>query len=444
MPEADGRAFVFLPCAAGVEAFLGEEAHRIVAQAGVSGVEWEPVRGGVGLRAPAPGAARLVLALNLESRLAQRVLWRVAVGEYRDEHGVHELARGVRWHEWIAPDQSLRVDTTSRRSPLRSLRFAALRVKDAVCDRMRERTGSRPDVSLDAPDLPLLLHLEEQVAALYVDTSGDALFKRGWRTQTGDAPLKETLAAALLAAAGWTGCAGDPLLLDPCCGAGTIAIEAAQMACGIAPGGRRRFAFERLGPFRGMGRDWREMGAAARARVHAPTAEVFASDMARRMVEQARHNAGRAGVGEAIAFSVADALVRTAPADTGVLVLNPPYGARMAPRGPRGGATGRASSASPEPSADAGEPGGDATTAAFVAGLAAHWKRAYAGWTAWVLSPDPRLPTAMRLEARRRVPLWNGPIECRLFRFDMVAGSNRRRPAPAPGEPRETPEGGSG
>ncbi|MFM7143473.1 MAG: class I SAM-dependent RNA methyltransferase, partial [Alphaproteobacteria bacterium] len=251
------EALVFLPCPAGVESLLGAEVAAIAGRSGAARHAIAERRGGVELRAPAPEAAFLVLALNLESRLAQRVLWRVAAGDGRHEDDLYELARAVRWNEWITPRQGLRVDVTSRNSPLRSLRFAGLRVKDAVCDLMRDRTGARPDVSLDAPDLPILLHLDGESATLYVDTSGEALFKRGWRTRTGDAPLKETLAAVLLAAAGWDGSEESGPLLDPCCGAGTIAIEVAQLACGIAPGAARRFAFERLGPFRGLGRDWR-------------------------------------------------------------------------------------------------------------------------------------------------------------------------------------------
>jgi putative N6-adenine-specific DNA methylase len=411
---------LFLPCAAGVEELLVHEVAAISARASVAGHAIAQERGGVALRAPAPVAARLVLVLNLESRLAQRVLWRVAAGHGGDEDAVFELARSVRWNEWITPRQALRVDVTSRRSPLRSLRFAGLRVKDAVCDVLRERSGARPDVSLDAPDLPILLHLDGEAASLYVDTSGEALFRRGWRTRTGDAPLKETLAAALVAAAGWDPGGSSGPLLDPFCGAGTIAIEAAQLACDVAPGAARHFAFERLGPFRGMGGDWRDMLADARARRRAPSVRVVASDVAPAAIAAARGNAARAGVADAIEFSVADALERPAPAARGTIVTNPPYGERIAPRG-----------------------GHEAGAGGFAAALAARWKRDHAGWVAWVLSPDLRLPTAMRLEAGRRVPLWNGPIECRLFRFDMVPGSNRRRRPAGPGEAgEETPLGG--
>jgi putative N6-adenine-specific DNA methylase len=232
---------------------------------------------------------------------------------------------------------------------------------------------------------------------------------------TGEAPLKETLAAAMLAAAGWQGRAEDGALLDPCCGAGTIAIEAAQVACGIAPGLERRFAFERLAPWREHLGAWQDMRETARARTHASAVPIFAGDVSFRMTDFATRNAVRAGVGGAIEFKTADALQRLPPAERGVLVLNPPYGERIGAKG---------HGASREAVAREDFAGGG-TPAVFFADLASHWKRHYAGWTAWVLSPEMKLPSLMRLKESQRVPMWNGPIECRLFRFDMVAGSAR-------------------
>jgi putative N6-adenine-specific DNA methylase len=304
------------------------------------------------------------------------------------------------------------VDVSAQRSPLQSLNFAALRIKDAVCDLLREQTGERPSVDTRRPDLPIALFVGPEHATIYVDTSGEALFKRGWREDTGEAPLKETLAAAMLAAAGWQGRAADGPLFDPCCGAGTIAIEAAQMACGIAPGGQRRFAFERLLPFRDHLPAWREMQQAARDRVHAPLVPVFAGDVSFRMTDFATRNAERAGVAQAIQFKTADALQLPPPVAAGTILMNPPYGERIAPKG-QGTATAR----------EGFEGGG--SSAEFFGSLASHWKRQYPGWTAWLLSPDMKLPGLMRLKESRRVPLWNGPIECRLFRFDLVAGSNK-------------------
>jgi len=400
----------FLTCAGGVEALLQDEVARLL-----PGVRTETTRGGLWVRCDsAEDAERAVLRLNLESRLATRVLLPLIDGPYRDEHDLYDLARYVDWDRWITPAQTLRVDVQAQRSPLRSLNFAALRIKDAICDTLRERHGERPSVDTRRPDLPVALFVGPEHATLYVDTSGEPLFKRGWREDTGEAPLKETLAAALLAASGWQGRPEDGALLDPCCGAGTIAIEAAQLACCQAPGLTRRFAFERLGPFAAHRSAWAEMQQAARARVHAPAVPVFAGDVSFRMTDFATRNAKRAGVDQAIAFKTMDALQRPPPAERGTLLLNPPYGERIAPKG-AGSVTAR----------EGFEGGG--SSAEFFGALAAHWKRHYAGWTAWLLSPDPQLPSLMRLKESRRVPLFNGAIECRLLRFDMTAGAGPDR-----------------
>jgi putative N6-adenine-specific DNA methylase len=407
---------LFLPCAAGVEAWLAEEVQRVLPSAQV-----HTGRGGVGV----DGDPVDVMSLNLESRLAQRVLAEVAAGPYQSEDDLYALARSVDWQQWITPQHTLRVDTTAHRSPLRSLNFAALRVKDAVCDMLREATGERPSVDTQQPDLQLVLHLGETHASLYVDSSGESLFKRGWREDKGDAPLKETLAASMLAAAGWRGTpeAGGALH-DPCCGSGTIAIEAAQIACGIAPGLKRRFAFERLLPFADaeMRAQWQRLKSHAQSRIHASAVPIFASDVSFRMVDFARRNAQRAGVEPFIQFNGGDALERPAPTVSdnlpGTLMINPPYGERI-------DVAGKAARPLSQDRPDDNRAAPDD----FFPRLAMHWKRAYtqhpAGWTAWVLSPDMKLPSAMRLKESRRVPMWNGPIECRLFRFDLVAGSAR-------------------
>jgi putative N6-adenine-specific DNA methylase len=413
---------LFLPCAAGVEALLAEEVARLLPDATV-----RAARGGVGLA----GDPHEVMVLNLESRLAQRVLIEVGEGPYRDEDDLYALAHDIAWSDWITPRQTLRVDSTAQRSPLRSLNFAALRVKDAVCDRMRDEHDERPNVDTVRPDLRIVLHVGAERAAVYVDSSGESLFKRGWREDQGDAPLKETLAAAMLAAAGWRGTPAEGgALHDPCCGSGTIAIEAAQIAMDLAPGRLRRFAFERLLPFATAERraDLQRLKSKAAARARAPRVPIFASDVSFRMVDFARRNAERAGVAAAIVFHGGDALERPPPplpADLpGTLMVNPPYGERIEVAGKAAQRSGaRRHDSAAEPASDRDAPSD------FFPRLAAHWKRAYtahpAGWTAWILSPDMKLPSAMRLKESRRVPMWNGPIECRLFRFDLVAGSAR-------------------
>ena len=398
-----GPFTLFLPCAAGVEDYLTQEVQALL---GLSpGIVLHKQRGGVAVQ----GTWRDALRLNLHSRLAQRILVQVSRQPYRTEDDLYRAASEVSWEDWFTARHTFKVDITSQHSPLKSLHFAALRVKDAVADRFRDRQGTRPSVNTEAPDVRLFVHLSVDHIWLYLDTSGQPLFKRGWRADKGDAPLKETLAVAMIAATGWR---AEAPLYDPCCGSGTIVIEAAQIACGMAPGLQRGFAFERLLPFALP--EWADLQAQARAATHPPSAPIFGSDVAHRMVDFAQRNAQRAGVAHALQLRGGDGLQRMPPAASGTLLLNPPYGERIDIAGVAGTSQQRGRETFvTEHDAD------------FFAQLASHWKKNYAGWTAWILSPDPQLPSRMRLKAARRVPLWNGPIECRLFRFDMLAGSAR-------------------
>jgi putative N6-adenine-specific DNA methylase len=410
---ASSKLHLFISCPGGVEPLLEAELKAFLPAGVRSKVQAQ--RGGCAL----VGGFEDAMRINLESRLAQRVLVELIEGPYRHDDDLYALARRVDWREWITPQHTIRVDVTAQRSPLKSLNFAALRIKDAICDQLRELAGERPSVDTDRPDLPVVLHVGPERAALYADTSGEPLFKRGWRVDKGDAPLKETLAAAMLAAADWK---GDSALHDPCCGSGTIPIEAALIACDSAPGLQRRFAFERQLPFQKLRTAWGQMTQAARARIHPPAVPIYASDVAFRMVDFARRNAERAGVAQYIQFNGGDALERPAPqlpeGMKGSIVMNPPYGERIEVRGKA--AMTRDAGGSEQ--RDAGDE--------FFPRLAAHWKRQYtehaAGWTAWLLCPDMKLPSKMRLKESRRVPMWNGPIECRLFRFDLVKGSARK------------------
>ena len=411
-----------MPCAAGVEGLLADEVHQLT---GLTGNDLLTGRGGV----MANASWRDALRLNLHSRLTQRVLIQLSQTFYRSEKDLYDAASAVAWEIWFTTQQTFKIEITAQHSPLTSLNFAALKIKDAVADRFRAKRGERPDVNTQWPDVRIYVHLTTDSCTLYMDTSGEPLFKRGWREDKGDAPLKETLAAAMLAASGWD--AHTPLY-DPCCGSGTIAIEAAQIACGIAPGIMRRFAFEKLLPF--QPHVWQALQDDARAQEHAPTTEIHASDVAFRMVDFTQRNAERAGVGQVVQARGGDALQRMPPCETpGIMLLNPPYGERIAAAGVAGvssrdrnrepGAPTRARDnvdLSRAREVAEGDDGGE-----FFAQLASHWKKNYNGWTAWMLTPDLKLPSKMRLKESRRVPMWNGPIECRMFRFDLMKGSVR-------------------
>ena len=431
---------LFLPCAAGVEALLATEVQRIT---GTAPKAW---RAGVQLA----GSWRDALQLNLHSRLAQRVLIELAHNQYRSEQDLYNAAANVAWEIWFTPKQTFKVEITAQHSPLTSLNFAALKIKDAIADRFRHKYDVRPDVDTRWPDVRVYVHLTVDTVTVYIDTSGEPLFKRGWREDVGDAPLKETLAAAMIAASGWDVLAKEGVALyDPCCGSGTIAIEAAQIACNIAPGINRKFAFQKYLPF--QAHVWDGLLDQAEALITEPTAEVFGSDVAFRMVDFAERNAERAGVANAVQFRGGDALERMPPVTNnkgGVMLVNPPYGERIDVAGVAGAQKrsqfqGQAIDEFGQPvvvhssierprgrelaQTDEGIEASD-----FFPKLATHWKKNYSGWTAHVLTPDLKLPSKMRLKESRRQPMWNGPIECRLFRFDMVAGSARGKPAFTP------------
>ena len=372
----------FAPCPRGLEAVLAAELTQLHAADAV------PADGGVAFA----GDLALACRANLESRLASRILWRVGGGAYRNEKDVHALARDVAWPTFFRPDRTLRVDVAATRSPLRSLEFATLTIKDAVCDRCRDDTGTRPSVDKRAPDVRVFAHLTDREATLYLDTSGEPLFKRGYRRDAEEAPLRENLAAGLLRLAQWT---PDEPFLDPMCGSGTIAIEAALQAADRAPGLARTFGFQKLLWFDGPA--WQRMKQAARDRVKpAPASPIInASDIAAAAVGKTLTNANHAHVAAFLAVEHADALTRPAPAPAGTLVTNPPYGVRLEDRD---------------------------RVAAMYPQLGDALKQRFAGWTAWLLSPDTRLPKLFGLRASHRIPLYNGALECRLYGYRVVSG----------------------
>jgi len=380
----------FAPCPRGLESVLAAELAHL------GGEAVAPAEGGVGFAGPID----LVYRANLESRIASRILWRVAQGSCRNEDDLYRFAHGVDWRRHFDVGRTLRVDVAATRSPLHSIEFATLRIKDAICDRFRADSGKRPSVDKQRPDVRVHAYLFGREATLYLDTSGEALFKRGWRRDTDAAPLRENLAAGLLALAGWV--PGTPLL-DPMCGAGTIAIEAAMLAADVAPGLWRTFGFQKLAWYDGP--TWQRVRQRAHDRIRAAPAarSIFASDLDPRVVAQCRSNAKAANVGEWIEVSEADVLTRPAPAPAGLLIANPPYGVRLD---------------------DAHK------LAAFYPKLGDALKGRFAGWTACFLTGDPRLPKLIGLKPSRRTPLYNGAIECRLFRFEIVAGRPQRLPRP--------------
>ena len=374
----------FASCPRGLEALLAED----LVAAGVKDLKQIP--GGVHFACEWAAC----YAANLHSRIATRILWRVAHGRYAKEDDIYQLALGTPWPTWFAAEQTIRVDVTAVKSPLRSLEFITLRIKDAICDRFRADVSKRPNVDTREPDVRMHAFITADECTLYVDTSGAPLYQRGLRQKTVEAPLKENVAAGILRLSGWQ--PGTPLL-DPMCGSGTFLVEAAQMALNIAPGAGRGFGFQKLKNFELE--LWKELlDAAMDAEKPAADAQIYGSDISPVAVRAALANLDRAGLLPAVTLSTGDLLEIAAPAAQGVMVANPPYGERLSELD---------------------------ELADFYPLLGSALKRNFAGWNCYLLTADLRLPKLMRLTPSKKTPLYNGAIECRLFEFKMVAGSNR-------------------
>ena len=348
--------------------------------------------GGVGFSGPLPVA----YAANLQSRIASRVLWQVGTARYRSEDDVYRGVNALDWPQLFDGALTIRVNVSAIRSPLNSLDFITLRIKDGVCDRFRSQTGIRPSVDTAQPDVRIHAFLGTDRFTLYLDTSGEPLFKRGARQSAGEAPLRENLAAGILKLSGWT---PDVALLDPMCGSGTFLIEALQIAHGIAPGARRNFAFEKLRSFDET--EWSSIKAAAESRpAPNPSPAIYGSDLYGDALKRARVNLAAAGFADAVSLKQANMLEISAPSTQGVLVANPPYGVRL---------------------------GEQDELASFYPQLGDVLKKKFAGWRAYVFTADMRLPKLIGLSPSKRIPLYNGALECRLYEFRMVAGSMRKK-----------------
>jgi putative N6-adenine-specific DNA methylase len=374
----------FAPCPRGLEELLRSDLEALGAQ------NVTKTDGGVQFS----GDWALCYRANLESRIASRILWRVKETRYRSEKDIHQAAFELQWQRWFDVTRTIRVNTTAIRCPLKSLEFITLLVKDAVCDRFRAHCNERPSVDTVTPDVRVHVFIEGDKLMLYLDTSGDALFKRGVRSHTNIAPLRENLAAGILRLMNWK--PGTPLL-DPMCGSGTFLIEAAQISLNIQPGIARNFAFEILKNFdASLWNDMREQAIAAQLPV--TPLELYGSDLYGDALKAASRNLEEAGLSECVALKQANVLEISAPAERGMLVANLPYGERM---------------------------GELDELAELYPKLGDALKQKFGGWTAYLFTADKAILKLMRLSPSKRTPLFNGAIECRLLEYKIVSGSNR-------------------
>ncbi|WP_447597916.1 THUMP domain-containing class I SAM-dependent RNA methyltransferase [Nitrospira sp. Nam80] len=375
----------FAPCPRGLEPVLGDELRELGAQQvaiTAGGAEFE-------------GSWAVCYRANLESRIASRILWRLGETPYRTEADIYQAAHRLRWHAWFPARRTIKIKVSAQDCPLKSLDFVTLRVKDAICDCFRISAGRRPDVDTRNPDVRVAVFLDRNRCTFYLDTSGEPLFKRGWRQESADAPLRENLAAGILRLAGWP---HYQVLFDPMCGAGTFPIEAAWMAQRIPPGGKRRFAFEKLLNF--DERAWRSLRDSGIARqLPSCPVPIYAADRDKRALESAEANLKTAGVSGSVQLSHGEVLDQQPPAPAGLLISNPSYGHRV----------------------------GEAELLAMFYPRLGDWlKQRFAGWTAYFFTGDARFPKLLRLSPSKRTPLFNGALECRLYEFRILSGSHRR------------------
>ncbi len=375
----------FATCPRGLEALLVNELKASQAK------DIKPTDGGVAFA----GELSVCYHANLHSRIATRILMQAAFGQYATEDDLYQAAFKLNWPNWFDVKHDFMVKVTGVKCPLKSLEFATLRIKDAICDKFRQVVNARPYIDTKTPAVRVHAYLTADSYVYYVDTSGDALYQRGNRKASIEAPLRENLAAGILQLSGWQ--VGQPLL-DPMCGSGTFLLEAAMMALNIAPGLKRDFGFERLKNFESD--TWKKIKNSALQKVKpASFQQLYGSDSDLRAVRIAKQNLTEAGLDMAVQLSQSNIIEVVPPADYGVLVANPPYGVRI---------------------------GEDEELALLYPKMGEALKRKFAGWNTYFLTNDLRLPKGMRLTPSKRTPLFNGPLECRLFEIKMVAGSNRK------------------
>ena len=351
-----------------------------------------------------------IMKINLHSRIASRVMLEIARAEYLNETDIYNLAYQINWQTWFDVEKSIKLYTTAIHCPLKSLDFITLKVKDAICDKFSAKVGTRPNVDKTNSDIRIYNFLTKDTITIYIDTSGEGLFKRGYRQNKLEAPLKENLASGLVQLSGWN---STVTLLDPMCGSGTIIIEALGLALNIAPGLNRRFAFEHINNFATS--VWQSLKQQAIAQIHLETSvNIYANDIDFRATHTVKENLNlflkQLGdllpnqttqikqIFNQIKFSTQDILDLNAPDSSGIFITNPPYGVRLEDQEHLEG---------------------------LYPLISAHLKNNFANWNCYFLTNDLQMPKLMRLKPSKKTPVFNGALECRFFEFKMVQGSNR-------------------
>lgn len=338
------------------------------------------------------GDLSLLYKANLRLRTALRILKPFKVFDVESEEMLYTEIQRINWSEHFGVKNTFAISTTVNESNLTHSQFISQKAKDAIVDQFRDQTGSRPSVDLEAPDFRIHLHIYDNRCTLSFDSSGDTLFKRGYRDFTNQAPLNESLAAALVLLSGWD---RKQCLADFMCGSGTILIEAGLIARNIAPNKfRSRFGFQLWKDYDAA--IWKQVQVeAASAEVETPGLKLFGSDISGIVLDKARQNIENAGLSDMIQLRKHSFEKFTPPCEDGMLICNPPYGLRI----------------EAENILEMYQSFGDVM------------KQKLKGWTCWFFTGNLDVAKFIGLRPSRKIPLYNGSIECRFLRYDIYAGS---------------------
>ncbi len=369
----------FATVARGLEALAAQELVNLGAQSvtpGFCGVAFE-------------GDRPLLYRVNLWARIPFRVLWQLKVFPCQDADDLYRGIQSLDWQQYLTPDYTLAVSATGKTAQLNHTHYTALQVKNAIVDQQQQSLGDRSDVDTQHPDVRVNVHLHRDCCTVSLDSSGSSLHRRGYRPAVGAAPLKESLAAALIELSGWQ---PHQPFLDPLCGSGTLPLEAGLKALNIAPGQfRQEFGFASWPDFDADQFD-QLLQDAERRQQQRLTAPILGSDRNPAVIDQARTNAKRCGLDPYLEFEQRELAAVEAPADNGILLCNPPYGERL---------------------------GDEKALGPFYKLLGDVLKQRFKGWTAFVLSGNKGLAQSIGLKSAQRIPIYNGSLPCQLMKYEL-------------------------
>ena len=382
----DKKSRIMITCAKGVSPFLKREVLSLgfpILSEGISEIGTE-------------GTLEDTMRLNLLIRTGQRVLFLIQAFNAKNPNELYKKMAQISWEDYIAEDGYFSVTSSVNNPTIKDSRFANLKSKDAIVDRINETRGRRPDTGSERDKIVVHLYWRKDECQVFFDTSGEPLSKRGYRKIPLKAPMQETLAAAVILATGWS---GNGSFINPMCGSGTLAIEAALIALERAPGLlRSNFGFMHLKGFNNSSWDTlrRKIRAVSRDKFNG---RVIATDISQQAVETAKKNATTAGVDHLIEFGVCDYSATPVPSSGGVVILNPEYGERM---------------------------GEEEELKETYKGIGDFFKKKCQEYTGYLFTGNLDLAKKVGLKTKRRLSFFNGPIECRLLEYDFYEGSRKR------------------